>query len=36
MVGAGQVMLVDAGDEKDTLGLTFLRAGQTFEVQRPR
>jgi len=36
VVGASQVMLVDAGDKKDTLGLTFLRAGQTFEVQRPR
>jgi cyanophycinase len=36
VVGASQVMLVDAGAGKDSLVLTLLRAGQTFEVQRPR
>jgi cyanophycinase len=36
VVGASQVMLVDASEKKDALVLTLLRAGQTFEVQRPR
>jgi cyanophycinase len=36
VVGSSQVMLVDAGDKKDSLVLTLLRAGQAFEVLRPR
>jgi cyanophycinase len=36
VVGASQVMLVDVGVNKDSLVLTLLRAGQSFEVQRPR
>jgi cyanophycinase len=36
VVGSSQVMLVDAGDKKDSLVLTLLRAGQTFEVPRSR
>jgi cyanophycinase len=36
VVGSSQVMLVDAGDPKDRLVLTLLRAGQTFEVTRTR
>ncbi len=35
VVGSSQVMLVDAS-EKDTLVLRLLRAGQAFEVTRPR
>jgi cyanophycinase len=35
VVGSSQVMLVDASD-KDSLVLKLLRAGQTFEVSRPR
>jgi cyanophycinase len=36
VVGSSQVMLVDAGDRQDSLVLTLLRAGQTFEVPRSR
>jgi cyanophycinase len=36
VVGSSQVMLVDAGEKKDALVLTLLRAGQTFEVPRSR
>jgi cyanophycinase len=36
VVGSSQVMLVDAGDRKGSLVLTLLKAGQAFEVLRPR
>jgi cyanophycinase len=36
VVGSSQVMVVDAGSEKDSLALKLLRAGQTLEVVRPR